>query len=133
VTLLDKVKNYANGARILYEWIGSGSQVVDQETAQKRATACLYGDTDKEGKPCACRHNQSGGIVAKAVAFAIYEQTQLKNELQLRVDGEKSLHQCSICSCQLKLKIWLPIETLRSEELPEEKGKWPAWCWMKNE
>lgn len=122
MTLVEKASRYANGVRILSDWLGSGAQVVDKETAQKRANVCIK-----------CPMNQNGNMVTKAIAWAIKEQTDLKSELELRVDGEKSLHSCAVCSCWLKLKIWIPMNQLRSEETPEDKAKWPAWCWMKTE
>lgn len=133
MTLLDRVKSWSSGARILSDWLGSGSVVVDKELAQKRATACLSGDTDKHGKPCPCRYNQKGGLLEKSVAWAIHEQVSLKNDLELRLDGEKGLHECTRCRCQLKLKCWVPMDKLRKEETPEEKSNWPSWCWMRNE
>lgn len=122
VTLLDRVKQTANGARILFEWLGDDQKVVDKELAQSRADICKR-----------CPKNQPGSIFTKAVAWAIKEQTDLKNDLQLRVEGEKSLHACQICTCWLRLKIWLPIEKLRKEETDEEKSRWPTWCWLRNE
>lgn len=122
MTLLDRVKHTANGARILFEWVGDGQKVVPKEQAQQRADICIK-----------CAYNEKGGVFAKAVAWAIKEQTDLKNDLQLNVAGEKSLHSCSLCTCWLRLKIWLPIEKIRKEQTPEEAAKWPAHCWIKNE
>lgn len=130
MSIWDKVKNYANGGRILKDWLGEGGVVVEQETAQARANTCLNGAKDKEGKPCMCPYNTKSGLLSKAVAWAVHEQLQLKNELQLRVDGEKALGKCSICDCQNKLKIWRELEKIRAEETPESLAKFPAHCWI---
>lgn len=120
MTMLDRVKHTANGARVLFEWLGDGQEVVSQELAQERAKICIQ-----------CPKNVRGGVVTKAIAWAIKEQTDLKNDLQLKVDGEKSLHSCRVCTCWLRLKIWLPIEKLRKEQ--SENELYPTFCWQRNE
>lgn len=122
MNIWDKVKNYANGGRILKDWLGEGGVVVEQETAQARANICVK-----------CDNNVKSGLLPKAVAWAVHEELQLKNELQLRVDGEKALGKCGICDCQNRLKIWREIEKIRAEETPESLAKFPDWCWVKTE
>ena len=116
MTIWDKVKHYSNGSRILWDWLGEGGKVVDQETAQRRANVCLQ-----------CVHNQKGAILPKAVAWAVHEQLQIKNELNLNVEGQKELGTCEICTCENKLKIWREIEKIRAE-----KGDdlFPGHCWI---
>ena len=85
MTLLDKVARYANGARILSEWLGSGSDVVEQPVAQKRADACIN-----------CPRNTTHWKAPEAVADAIREQVGLKNDLALVVNHESQLHTCEV-------------------------------------
>lgn len=118
--LFDKVKNIVNGARILSDWIGHGGHVVDKETAQQRADICLK-----------CPEHTGEWSFAEPVANAIKEQLELKKHLSLRVNGEKSLHVCSVCTCVCRLKIWLPIENIALE--PEEQDAYPSTCWLRNE
>lgn len=133
MNIWDKVKNYANGGRILKDWLGEGGVVVEQEKAQARANICLNGARDEHGKPRMCPNNVKSGLLPKAVAWAVHEELQLKNELQLRVDGEKALGKCSICDCQNRLKIWREIDKIRAEETEESLRKFPDWCWIRNE
>jgi len=118
----ERIKNYANGTRICYDWLGEGGEVVCQELAQARADVCVK-----------CPKNVKGGLLPKAIAWAVHEQLQLKNDLQLIVNGEKLLGKCSICDCQNKLKIWREISKIRDEETPESLSKFPTWCWVVNE
>src|SRR6185295_6817084 len=105
MTLIDKAKNFATGVRTLTEWLGSGGQTVDQNLAQTRADVCLR-----------CPNNGPSHDIVEATALAIKQQVELKNKLQLRVRGEKSLGSCSVCGCVMRLKIWLPIEKVKPDD-----------------
>jgi len=118
--LLDRVQQFQEGAKILKEWLGSGAITVDRATAQRRADVCLK-----------CPLNVNESFTAETIAAAIRRQVEIKNHLQLRVDGEKQLHTCSVCGCASKLKIWLPLERILpdADELP----KFHPACWLHTE
>lgn len=122
MTLSERVKSWSSGARILSDWLGSGQKVVEKEQAQARADICIK-----------CPQNKTGSLVTKAVAWSIKEQTDLKSDLGLAVAGEKSLKTCAVCTCWLRLKIWIPMEKLKAEETPESLAKYPDFCWMRTE
>lgn len=112
---------YADGIRILSDWLGDGAVAVDQPTAQKRADICL-----------SCPLNKPGFRVTEAVAAAIKEQVEMKNKMAMHVDCEHELHTCRGCLCHLPLKIWLPKERLLKYATPEELGKYDPRCWVTN-
>lgn len=120
MSLIDKAKNFANGVRTLTEWLGSGGQTVHQNLAQTRADVCFQ-----------CPNNVAGSDIVEATALAIREQVELKNKLQLRVKGEKSLAFCSVCTCCLRLKVWLPIERIKPAD--DEIDNYPLHCWLRKE
>lgn len=109
--------NYANGAAILCDWIGSGGNVVDRDVAQARADVCLK-----------CPLHTAKWSFVESVAGAIKQQIGLKKHLKLRVDGEKKLHVCSVCGCAMRLKIWLPMERIKPDG--DEKSKYDPNCWL---
>lgn len=119
---VETLRRYADGAKILNEWLGEGGHVVGQEHAQRRADVCLK-----------CPNNQAGFSLADSVSRAIREQVEIKNHLRLRVDGEKKLLTCSVCLCVLKLKCWLPLDKVLYETEPDELEKFPAHCWVVKE
>jgi hypothetical protein len=94
--------------------------------AQKRANTCINGENG-EG----CPFHVPLGIVKKTIALAIKKQVELKNRLNLRVSGEKSLQKCSGCGCVLRLKVWMPVENLGMDE--NELQSYPGFCWMRTE
>lgn len=118
MSLIEKSKQLANGAKILVEWIGSGGVPVDKELAQARADVCLK---------CS-KHDLNFGITEIA-AGVIAQQIELKNHLKLRVSGERSLHTCSVCGCALRLKVHVPLHRI----LPEPTDNFPPECWLMTE
>jgi len=118
--LTERVAQFAEGARILTDWLGSGAITVDPATAQRRADICLK-----------CPMNANESFTAEAIAAAVRKQVEIKNHLQLRVGGEKNLKICSGCGCVLRLKVWLPTERLGLDD--EELKKFPDFCWMQSE
>lgn len=122
MNLLDRARAYVNGTKILMDWLGHNAVSVHPQTAQARANVCLK-----------CPHNTPGVSIAEGVATAIKEHVELKNSLQLRVDGEKNLHTCSLCQCALRLKVHVPIAVIRGHMRPGEAESLPDFCWQKTE
>lgn len=122
MNFLERAAKYQNGVSTLMDWLGAGGVAVGPKDAQRRADICLQ-----------CPENKAGWSVSETVAKAIKTHVELKNNLQLRVDGEKSLHTCSICQCALRLKVHVPIEVIRSHMQPGEADKLPSYCWQKTE
>lgn len=118
VNLWNKAKTMVDGAANLAIWVGSGGVVVSPEEAQDRAAICLN-----------CPQNKPGMEVTKEVALATRKFLEFKNQLQLRVNGEKSLFHCATCSCVLRLLIWEPQDRIKSQMTEEEIKKSPAFCW----
>ena len=121
MNFIEKAAQIAGGAETLSDWVGHGAVPVQRDRAQQRANVCLSG----------CPHHTSKSTITEAVALAIKKQIELKNHLQLRVDGEKSLHSCDVCGCAMRLKVWTPIEFIAPD--PEEREKLWANCWLLKE
>lgn len=107
---------------VLFDWLGSGGIPVAQECAQDRANICLK-----------CPNNTPDSALTVEVAKGIKMFLGFKNRMKLRVDGEKSLHQCSVCTCALRLKIWTPIAVVRKRMDESEISRYPDFCWQKTE
>lgn len=120
MNLLDRAKHIANGIATLTEWLGSGAVTVDPDMAQRRADTCLK-----------CPKHTTTFVPTEAGAAVIKRQLELKKHLQLRVQGEKSLHTCDVCGCAMRLKIWLPITEIKPQ--PDERNQFPPNCWLLTE
>jgi hypothetical protein len=118
--LIEHIKHIPDGTSLLKDWVGNDGQVVDQETAQKRADICLK-----------CPMNQSGSILTQSVASAIKRYLEFKSQIGLRVKGEKSLRHCSVCGCVNRLQIWCPDKFFSSHTTREELEKYHQDCWKK--
>lgn len=121
MTLLDRARNYANGVKILHEWLGSDYAHVSKEEAQKRADICLT-----------CPMNQ-GWSAPEIIANAIREQAKFKAAFDFIVDGELGLHTCTACLCATSLKVWIPKANLLRYSTPEDIARYDERCWLRNE
>ena len=97
-------------------WVGAGGHPVPKHHAQFRADICVQCPMNKE-KPIY-------EMLAAPVALLAKRQIALKNKMNLRVDGEKSLHVCDACDCILKLKVWVPIEFI------DANHEFHPSCWI---
>ena len=118
--LFEQIRQFANGAEIIRDWLGDGAEIVPQDEAQRRADICI-----------GCEFNVHGLKLTDTVATAIKETVEIKNHLQLRVRGEKSLGQCAICSCVCRLQIWCPVAYLNKYATEEDRAKYPGHCWKR--
>src|ERR1019366_6798667 len=105
MNIFERVKAYKDGMEVIRDWLGEGGITVSQVMAQKRANICI-----------ACPKNVGGWMFVDAVAAAIRRQTEIKNKLQLRVEGEKQIKTCAACGCASKLKIWIPLRNILPDE-----------------
>ena len=69
-------------------------------------------------------------VFASSAALLVRRQIELKNKLNLRVNGEKSLHICGGCLCVLKLKVWAPIKFIAQTT---DMTKLHPDCWQISE
>lgn len=119
MSLLSK---YANGALTIMDWLGDGGVPVQVKLAQQRADVCLACDHNKRSLPMA--------VLIRATSESAKALIAIKNQEQLRVNGEKRLGQCEQCECWMSLKIWTPIEHLAQYAGDEPM---PPHCWQRIE
>ncbi len=136
--LLSRVATMIDGAANLSLWLGSGGICVSQEEAQSRADICNTSGPilDENGIKLAptggpCPLNKEGSNVTKEVALATKKFLEFKNDLSLKVEGEKKLKHCAGCSCVLRLMTWEPSERIAKQMTPEEYELSPQPCWKR--
>lgn len=117
MNVLDQIAHIPHGASVIAEWLGD-PVVCSREEAQARADVCLE-----------CPKNKPGIGISKAVALAVKQHLAVKNQLNLRVEGEKQLQTCEACGCVLRLQIWLPGGKVANELTVEEIEQLPKQCW----
>ena len=122
VNLWGKITKIAKGPQIIKDWVGTNGIAVDRTLAQSRTDICLK-----------CEHNHIDSKIIEAAGDLIKEYIEFKNQMGLRVNGEKSLHQCDVCLCALRLKIWCPSEIIKARLNPGELDNYPSFCWIRTE
>lgn len=123
---MNKLQQIKNFGGLYAQWIGAGLKPVHPDQSQKRANICLK-----------CPHNDMTLTIADVfkgkVADTVRRQIELKNHMQLRVEGEKRLGICDICECVLRLKVHVPLQFI-DENTDEETAKlFPEHCWYVQE
>lgn len=107
----------------LWNWfIISKGAFVDQNTANIRASICA-----------GCHNNQPShevrkGCCGKASNLAVMAIRAgiIKNR---KTESDARLLTCSLCGCDLKIKVWIPIKGLNYTK--EDVNAWPSFCWVK--
>jgi len=127
MNILERASQLAHGAKTLVEWLGEGHQTVPIVVAQERADVCLN-----------CPYNTDSYAISQSIAVEIKKQVELKNHLNMKIEGEKRLRTCHFrkdgepdkgCGCALRLKIWLPDSKLKEDA--EGLKKYHQDCWIR--
>jgi hypothetical protein len=106
------------GTRILGSWMASGRPMVSQEQADARSAVCA-GCTHNVD-PAGCQ-TCAWPALTNLVAGILGKHTSRHHE---------NLKSCASCGCNLKVKVWVPLEHLKASF---KYGELPAWCWIKRE
>lgn len=96
--------------------------VVEKAVAQKRADICLK-----------CPLHVHGSPLIGAAAALIKKALEVKNMANLRVAGEKQLRTCSVCSCEMRLKVWEPRAKVLANTTDEDLIRFHRDCWIRSE
>lgn len=108
----------------LKSFITSGGKLVGKNVANTRAEICV-----------GCHNNQAstevrksccGGGAANTAALWAARVMIIQNRT---TPSDKQLLVCSLCGCDLKIKVWIPLEALGQTK--EEANAWPTFCWCK--
>jgi hypothetical protein len=117
-----EIKNDLAALSVLKDWLGDGMKPVESPLAKARAKICL-----------SCPMNHGGNwwdAVKSDLADEIRKQIAIKHQLKLKTDYDGFLGTCKVCSCNLRLKVWTPIEHIKSNMPEETMNAFPAHCWI---
>ena len=125
MNVLDEILNDARGVEIISDWLGAGGVPVEQHTAEYRAFTCEL-----------CSENRPGNWwdqVKNSIATWIGWTIEVKNRMKLEVPNENKLGICRACGCCNRLKIWTPIEHIKTHTSFEVSRRFPGNCWIISE
>ena len=116
-------KTLKSFTQFLWNWKLSGSQLVDQNTANLRADICgschnniASIDVKKGCGPC----QKMGNKALNSLREQIIDKNTTTNDAQLLT--------CGICGCDLKLSVWIPNQVLLQST---DANAYPEFCWKK--
>lgn len=97
----------------MWAWLKGGGGLVEQEVAESRAAICVTCPKNIVVQGCwGCAGLT--GLVA-----------ELKGDKSTKYDDQ--LQNCSICCCVNRVKIWMPLESMKSDL------EYPSFCWLTKE
>lgn len=105
-SLLNQVGNVVAGSETIVDWIKSGAEAVPEPKSTARAKICVT-----------CPKNTTeGGLLrwfTKPAAAAIKAAVASRKGFNLSTPVDDKLGVCSACSCELHLKVHLPLERIK--------------------
>lgn len=117
VSLFSSVKSFSDA---MAKWIKSGFKLVSQSEADQRASICAGCHNNKPSQELKGCTGCKAGILYP-FRKAIIGKSATKS------DGK--LTTCQLCGCDLKIKVWMPIEALGYEG--NDHNAFPEFCWIK--
>jgi hypothetical protein len=120
-----ELKNDLAGLATLKDWLGDSMCPVNPVKSEWRASVCAP-----------CLKNQPGDwfdAVKNVIADAIRSQLSLKKKINVSTSLDDRLGTCSVCSCNQRLKVHVPIEHIKKHTEEKTVKEFPAWCWVRQE
>lgn len=117
VSFFGSVKSFSEA---MAKWVKSGMKLVEKNEADRRASICAGCHNNKpstELKGC------SG---CKAAILFPFRKAIIGSRSTMH---EQKLTTCQICGCDLKIKVWMPFESLGYDE--HDHNAYPSFCWLK--
>lgn len=124
------VRKTAAAVSMIRDWLGSNLEPVSKDLATKRAWVCGVRENG-EG----CQFNSAGGMLEKIGAIAGQQLKVLvavKKDMNLATEFDSSLKSCTVCSCFLPVKVFVPLQHILDNTTPEEMERFDNRCWIKN-
>lgn len=116
-------KTIKSFTQFLWNWKLTGSNLVDQNTANLRAQTCQ-----------SCHNNKVGGDVKTGCSVCNKMGNKALDQIRDNIiDGHRTptdgaLKTCGICGCDLRISVWIPNSVLLSKD---DANAYPDFCWKK--
>lgn len=118
----NKKPSVVAGVPVLINWLGSGLHPVAKELAEERAAICA---NCPQNRPGDWRH-----WFTEKVASVLKVQMEIKNDMALSTPSDDKLNVCKACVCELKLKVWTPLEHITDHMDDDMKRRLDERCWI---
>lgn len=129
-TLLHSAKNVAAGSQIIVEWIQSGAEAVPIAQATKRASVCAGIMEDGSDRcPKNVNHDLTS-IFTIPVSHAIRSELKKRKDMNLETPYDEKLGVCSACSCPMKLKVHVPLNSFLHKMSGDAVADLDPRCWI---
>lgn len=107
------------GTRTIVAWFKGGKNRVTPQEANQRAVICAGCKFNKPAQDCTiCKLNS---LLRLSERISGGQKTNYDHQLEA----------CTICSCFLKGKVWMPLDDLLPHMTDAQKEALPTHCWLK--
>lgn len=109
--------------QFLWNWKLGGSSLVDQNTANIRASICST-----------CHNNKVGGDIRSGCGVCNKMGNKFLDKIRddiivgNRTTHDALLKTCAICGCDNKISVWIPNNVLLTKE---DANAYPEFCYKK--
>lgn len=118
----------------LIEWLGAGGNPVMQDRAEYRALVCSKCPENSSSPACdPGRRLDWRSWVTAPVAKMLKGYLQIRNRMRLSTTHDKVLGKCLACHCELKLKVFTPIDHISDNMHTDTMAKLHPDCWVLKE
>lgn len=105
--------------RTAKSYIFDGGERVGQEEVERRASICAT-----------CPYNVPSDSFCSGCFMTSLTASAMKLVSGWKTSQDDRLKACGICSCELKIKVFIPTKHMQYREL---KDDWPEHCWNRPE
>ncbi len=112
-----------SGSPVIIDFIKSKEEAVPIKVATERAQVCLQCPYNLKAKSLL-------DIFTTSASEAIRKGLEQLRGWNLSVPNSEGLSVCEICQCPLKLKVFIPLEQIKSKMSDEVRYDLPEWCWI---
>lgn len=107
---------------LLLDFLGPTLKPVKPELAEHRASICVT-----------CPENKKVGGVEHIIGEGLKMLMEFRSSTNLKTSHEENLHECAVCSCNLKLKTHVALDFIMKHTKPEMFSRLPEFCWIRKE
>jgi hypothetical protein len=118
---LSSMETAKAGIGLLKDAFGPTLKTVPSATSEARSKICAE-----------CPENKLGNVLVHAAGSALKMLLEARDSMKLKTSNDDQLHDCAVCSCNLKVKVHVVLPYILEKTTPEVMQRFPENCWIKH-
>lgn len=109
------------GIGLLKDAFGPSLKTVPSVTSEARSKICAV-----------CPENKPGNPILHAAGSGLKMLLEARDSMKLKTSNDDKLNDCSVCTCNLKVKVHVVLPYILEKTTPEVMQRFPENCWIKH-